>query len=324
MAKTNTNKKILIGAASLVVGAGAIFGFYTVFKGTGGSVLSKQRSNQSNFQELKRAQALAVNTHLSSKTGQAWKNHNFADLLAGFGESKTAKENKEFFQASIFVLDVAPPAFKLEEKQDVEKLQSQIVKFLTQDAQVVGDAAQTHSYAAKTLVKLGTPSAADLKQLESFYKKTKDARKEIIADVLIQTEPLSSEGKALLSKQLLSKSEVTQGMFLLARVRDGEARKELFNRVYKNYASYPAEVKPFVYKQLALNHGLIQGDLKKHLAAAAQSKDEKWEDTFLVAVQELDCVSEFKEDIRRIQSQSQHPHLQMLAGAILAKDKGIK
>lgn len=324
MAKTYTNKKLLIGAAVLVVGAGAVYGIYTARKGTGVAAFTKQRSSQSNFQELKRAQALAVNTHLSSKTGQAWKNHAFAELLAGFGGSKTAKENKEFFQASIFVLDVAPPQFKPEEKPEVEKLQNQIVAFLTQDGRIVGDAAQTHSYAAKTLIRLGTPAAGDLKQLESFYKKTKDARKEIIADILIQTEPLSIEGKALLNRQLLSKTEVIQGMMLLARVRDGEARKELFNKVYKNYANYTADAKPFVYKQLALNHNLIQGDLKKHLAAAAKSKDEKWEDTFLVAVQELDCVNEFVADIQRIQSQSQYPHLKMLAGAILAKDKGIK
>ncbi|WP_374000539.1 hypothetical protein [Bdellovibrio bacteriovorus] len=324
MATTTTNKKLLIGAAILVVGAAAGYGLYTRKGGVAGSALSSGRSNQSNLQELKRAQSLAVNTHLSSKTGQAWKSHNFADLMAAFGVEKTAKENRDFFQASIFVLDVAPPQFKAEEKKDIESLQHQIVTFLTQDAKVIGDLAQVHSYAAKTLVKLGTPTAEDLKHLEGFYKKSKDARKEIIADILIQTEPLSAEGKTILNKQLLSKNDVTQGMQLLARVRDGEARKELFNKVYKNYSAYPAAVKPFVYKQLALNHNLIQGDLKKHLVEAAKSTDEKWEDSFLVAVQELDCVNEFVADIQRIQSQSQHPHLKMLAGAILAKDKGIK
>lgn len=323
MAMTNTNKTLLIGAAILVGGAVAGYGLYAR-KGVDGSALNSERSKQSNLQELKRAQSLAVNTHLSSKTGQAWKSHNFAGLMTAFGVEKTAKENREFFQASIFVLDVAPPQFKAEEKKDIESLQHQIVMFLTQDAKVIGDLAQVHSYAAKTLVKLGTPTAEDLKHLEGFYKKSKDARKEIIADILIQTEPLSAEGKAILNKQLLSKNDVTQGMQLLARVRDGEARKELLNKVYKNYSTYPAAVKPFVYKQLALNHNLIQGDLKKHLAEAAKSTDEKWEDSFLVAVQELDCVNEFVADIQRIQSQSQHPHLKMLAGAILAKDKGIK
>ena len=116
MAMTNTNKTLLIGAAILVVGAVAGYGLYTR-KGVDGSAPNSERSKQSNLQELKRAQSLAVNTHLSSKTGQAWKSHNFADLMAAFGVEKTAKENRDFFQASIFVLDVAPPSLKRKKKR---------------------------------------------------------------------------------------------------------------------------------------------------------------------------------------------------------------
>ncbi|MFV3408569.1 hypothetical protein [Bdellovibrio bacteriovorus] len=325
MSDKNTNKKRVIVGAVLVVGAALGYAGYLQSK----KPQARQagiRSGQGTWDELKKSHSMTVNTHLSSKTGRAWKNHDFGALMSSFGPERTMKENKEFFQASIYVLDVSSIQWKPEEKKDLQALQSKIVKFLTEDGKgVVGDVAQTHSFAAKTLLRLGTPSAQELKALEGFHKGSRDAfRREIVADVLIQTEPLSGEGRALLTKMLLSKTEVNEGLQMLARVRDGEARKELLNRVYKNYANYPAAMKPFVYKQLVLNHSLIQGDLKKHLAEAAKSKDEVWEDSFLVAVQELNVVSEFTADIQRIEKQSQYPHLKMLAGAILAKDKGIK
>lgn len=324
MAKKNTNKKGIIVGAVLVLGGALGYAGYLQFK----KPQTRQagiRNGQGTWDELKKSHSMTVNTHLSSKTGQAWKNHNFAALMASFGPEHKMKENREFFQASIYVLDVAHQTWKPEEQKDLQALQAKIIQFLTEDSKgVVGDVAQTHSFAAKTLLRLGAPAAEDLKKLENFHKTNRDAfRREIAADVLIQTEPMSAEGKNLLGKILLSK-DVTQGLQMLAQVRDGEARKDLLNRVYKNYANYPKAAKPFVYKQLVLNHSLIQGDLKKHLAEAAKSKDEVWEDSFLVAVQELDAVGEFTADIQRIQQQSQYPHLKMLAGAILAKDKGMK
>lgn len=290
------------------------------------SVLSAKKSTKESWEDLKRSHSLTVNTHMGSPAGKAWQAHQFEQMLGMFGIEKSQQENRNFFQASIFVLDQIKPEWKPEEKEKVYQIQSKLVAYLTQDKEdVIGEDAKIHSYAAKVLMKVGPIPEDSLKVLEKFYSHTKNRNsKEIVADTLIRTIPLTEAGKSLITKMVSSKSDVVEGLLLVSQVRDTEAQQDLLNQVYKKYPTYPDNLRPQVFKQLVVNHSAIKGDLKKYLKEMSANPEQDWNDAFLIGVKELDCVNDFRSDVERIEKQTQYPHIKMLANNILSSGKGAR
>ncbi|WP_374076978.1 hypothetical protein [Bdellovibrio bacteriovorus] len=285
-----------------------------------------KKTSVESWEELKKSHSLTVNTHMASPTGKAWQSQDLDKILTLFGSGKILAENRNFLQASIFVLDVTKPEFNPEKKEKLHQIQKQLVDYIVSNkVPVVGEQAKVHSYAAKVLLKLGPIPQESLKELEKFYNHSKDRhQKDIVADILIRTIPLSEVGKKIVTKMIASKTDVNEGLMLLGQVRDAEAQKQMMNQVYNKYPTYPESVKPFVYKQLVVNHGLVTGDLKKYLKDFSKKQDQDWNDAFLMGVKELDCINDFRSDVERIERESQYPHIKMLAKAILTSGKGAQ
>ncbi|UOF00174.1 hypothetical protein [Bdellovibrio reynosensis] len=319
----NMKKKLGIGIALVAVLGGGILlkdRFKTV------NPFAAKKSAKDNWADLKRSHSLAVNTHMGSPAGKAWQDRNFTKLLEMFGENKSQQDNRNFFQASIFVLDQINPEWKPEEKDQAQAVQKRLVEYLTADrADVVGEEAKVYSYATKVLIKIGPLADDQLKSLEKFYNHSKNRnQRDVVADALIRSIPLSAAGKSIISNMVNSKNDVTQGLLLVGQVKDPEAQQDLLNQVYKKYTSYPAPLRPMIYKQLVVNHSLIKGDLKKYLKEMAGNKEQEWNDAFLIGVKELDCINDFRSDVERIEKETQYPHIKMLANNILTSGKGAR
>ncbi|XGC81092.1 hypothetical protein ACES2L_01185 [Bdellovibrio bacteriovorus] len=316
-------KTLGIGIAVFAVLAG---GFFLKDRIKSPIPFAPKKTAKDNWADLKRSHSLAVNTHMGSAAGRAWQAHDFAKLLGMFGTDKNQQENRNFFQASIFVLDQVKPEWKPEEKDQVLAIQKKLTEYLTAErSDVVGEEAKVYSYAVKVLMKIGPLAQDQVKTLEKFYNHTKNRnQRDVVADALIRSIPLSEAGKSIISKMVNSKNEVSQGLLLVGQVKDSEAQQELLNQVYKKFNSYPALLRPMIYKQLVVNHSLIKGDLKKYLKEMAANKEQEWNDAFLIGVKELDCVNDFRSDVERIEKETQYPHIKMLANNILNSEKGAR
>jgi len=313
------NKKIII-TSSIVVFVAAVGGGYWYAKKAKHS-FTKVSDSPEAFADLKKAHGLTVNTHLSSPTGKAWKEKNFTALAGFFGVSKTIKDNRSFFQASIYVLDVAKPDWKPEDKRHLAQLQEQIAGYMTakRDKPVIGDEAQVLSYASKVLLKFDSLSEETVHHLLSFHKSGPAGnQKDIVAETLIRLNPLPEKARKIVQDKIHSKTDPYEAVLLISQMRDPQAASDFWNEVYKSYGSYNEKYKPLIFKQLVINRGMIKGDLKKYLGELVKKSGETYEEAFLVGVRELSSLADYQSDVVRISKESQYPQIKSMAQAMLS------
>jgi hypothetical protein len=301
---------------------GATFFYYKKTKSAEKQAVEKN----GNWEEVKKSYAGSLQNHLTSTVGEAWKKKDFETLMSSFGEEKKARLNRDFFQASIYVLDVGPPQFSEEEQAGLNKLKKKIVSYILEESiSAVGEQMQARSYAAKTLIKLGSLPKPEVEELEAYFKKSSpNPRREIVLDILLAEKTLRPVVTSYLSKQLESSNAVGEALVLLSFLRDQDARKRLINIVFKFYSNYSSAVRPSVLKFLALNHKTVDGDFKTLIKQASKEKSEIWKDSFLVAVKELDAVASYREEIVKIKNDSSYPQLQMVAESLLSSHEAAR
>lgn len=317
------NKKILIASSIVVLVAAAGGGYWYAKKAKHHS--GKISDSSDAFSDLKKAHGLTVSTHLSSPTGKAWKEKNFTMLSGLFGISKAVKENRNFFQASIYVLDVAKPDWKPEDKEHVAQLQEQIADYMTakREKPVIGDEAQVLSYASKVLLKFDSLSEKTVHHLLNFYKAAPAGnQKDIVAETLVRLNPLPEKARKIVQDKIHSKTEPYEAVLTISQMRDLQAASEFWNEIYRSYGSYNEKIKPLIFKQLVINRGMVKGDLKKYLGGLAKKSGESDEEAFLVGVRELSSLEEFRSEVIRISNESQFPQNKGMAKAILSSTAG--
>lgn len=315
--------KSIIVAIVILVSVGGGFLFWKN-RPASSTASSKPMTSEENWQQLNKSFKSTVNKHLSSPAGMAWQGRDFDKLMGLFGADKDLKQNLAFFQATIYILDSTQPKWKPEEQVKLSELRQKLVQYVTSDkVEVIGEQARASAYASKIVLKLGALSDSEIGLLEKAQKQLKSTiHKEIIEDTLVRLSPLPPSGKSVLQRYIQSKNEIAKGMKLMAQMNDPAAHADLMNDVFKRYKSYPAQAQPMVLKQLTLNHKMVKGDLKPYLKTAGSKKDQDWNDAFLSGVREMKLGKEFGTEIGRIRTESEHPHIKMLAEAILTSEKG--
>lgn len=312
------NKKIVI-ISGVVFLAAIVSGSYLFYKKANHSAKISEGADV--LADLKKAHGLAVSTHLTSPTGKAWKEKNFAALSGFFGSNKSLGENRNFFQASIYVLDVAKPEWKPEEKEHLSQLQEQIADFMTakREKPVLGEEAQILSYASKVLLKFDSLSTKATNHLLNFEKSAQPGnQKDIVAETLVRLNPFPEKARKIVHEKIRSKTGPYEAVLLISQMRDLRVASDFWNEIYKSYDSYDEKFRPLIFKQLVINRGMVKGDLKKYLGGLAKKSGESNEEAFLVGVRELSSLEEFRADVTRISRESQYPQIKDMAEAILS------
>ncbi|WP_413575686.1 hypothetical protein ACLVWU_15145 [Bdellovibrio sp. HCB290] len=324
-------KKIKILVAGIVlIGIAGAAGYYLR---KGRTVAATGVTHGGGIEILKAAQlnaGMALKTHLDSPVGKAWRTKDFTQLHSMFGLKKNVQDNISFFQASIYILDVTKPDWKLEERKSLEELQTAIADYMMakRDKPVLGPEAQALSYASKVLLKFNSIPEESIKAMSNFYgvanSEGQRNQKDIVGETLLRMNPVPERGRKIVREKIYSKQDPYQGVVLIAQMRDAMAATELWNEVAKNFSSYPAQYRSMIFKQLVIRHQLIKTDLSVHLDSLLKDGNENSQDAFLVGVRELDIVSKYRSDIQNIANLTQYPETKILALSLLNISGGAK
>jgi hypothetical protein len=206
-------------------------------------------------------------------------------------------------------------------------VQDAIVEYMvaTREKPVLGEEAQVLSYASKVLLKFDSMSETGIKKLLSYYASAKAGnQKDIVGETLIRLNPIPEKAKSIVRERLQSKTSPYDGVLLLGQMRDAQAAADFWNEVYNGYSKYPENFKPVIFKQMAINHQIIKGDLRKYLADMAKKNVVGSEDAFLIGVRELEALDEFRSEVQRLANQAQSADAKMLANSMLNSPVGTR
>lgn len=309
----NKKLKVLFGATGVVL---LCIGAFLAYK----SLLRDKTAGVSieNWDRIKMAHKTTVNTHLSSPTGRAWLNKDFKTLESSFGAEKEARENENFFRASIYVLDVGNIVWSEQDKEPLLLLTQKIANYISAPKKnVAGAEVKAISYAGTVLYKIGINEKV-IETLLSSYGSLKDGNhRNSLEEVLIGANPLPAAMKKSLAKKLSKVEDLNEGLRLLLRSKDTQFIETTFNRLYQEYPNYSDKMKVALLKNLTIHRQYIKGDLKPYLMEASKKKGSQWNDAFLGAVRSSGYIDDFYNEIKAIEAGASDEYIRQMASTVL-------